>query len=209
MTRHLRVMRGVLRGRRVPPPRLIAMGLAGAAIGGAATASFSVTDPGRALLIPFGAINSPLLLITTALVATPGLIVTAAALGMAKHTARLLSSVWTAQAVSGVALASLAPVTLIAYTAISSHRLAIAWNLAVFTAASLAGAAAARRRLRGLDRGARALLLIWLVLYGAVGIQAAWMARPFVGSPGLPVRFLREEWLSNGYVALYRVLFGA
>jgi hypothetical protein len=44
------------------------------------------------------------------------------------------------------------------------------------------------------------------MLYAFVGIQMGWMARPFVGSPGIAVRFVREEPFSNAYVTLVEII---
>jgi len=49
------------------------------------------------------------------------------------------------------------------------------------------------RRVCGEWAGAARLLLAWLALNMIVGCQVSWNMRPFVGSPGLPVRFLREQ----------------
>ena len=39
-----------------------------------------------------------------------------------------------------------------------------------------------------------------------ITIQAAWVLRPFVGAPGLPVRFFREEAWDNAYVRIFRTI---
>lgn len=52
----------------------------------------------------------------------------------------------------------------------------------------------------------------WLALNMIVGCQVSWNLRPFVGSPGLPVRFLREHpfdgtFYENIFKVLLRQLF--
>ncbi len=49
--------------------------------------------------------------------------------------------------------------------------------------------------LRRVCGGVKAIqvLAAWLVLNMIVGCQVSWNMRPFVGSPGLPVHFLREQ----------------
>ncbi len=49
------------------------------------------------------------------------------------------------------------------------------------------------RRVCGGGMKALQVLGAWLVLNMIVGCQVSWNMRPFVGSPGLPVRFLREH----------------
>lgn len=42
-----------------------------------------------------------------------------------------------------------------------------------------------------------------------VGVQMGWTLRPFVGSPGIPGAFFREDSYTNAYVAVARVVLGA
>lgn len=51
----------------------------------------------------------------------------------------------------------------------------------------------------------RPVLLIWTIIYGAVGAQMGWILRPFVGSPDLPFQIFRERE-SNFFEALFRAL---
>jgi hypothetical protein len=43
----------------------------------------------------------------------------------------------------------------------------------------------------------RELLVAWLVLFTFIGIQLAWVLRPFIGSPGKPTQFFREGAWGN------------
>jgi hypothetical protein len=52
----------------------------------------------------------------------------------------------------------------------------------------------------------RWLLVVWLFLYVFVGIQMAWVLRPFVGAPDMPVQFFREEAWGEAYVELVRII---
>ena len=45
------------------------------------------------------------------------------------------------------------------------------------------------------------------MLYVFVAIQAAWVLRPFVGAPGLPASFFREEAWDNAYVRIFRAIW--
>jgi len=45
-----------------------------------------------------------------------------------------------------------------------------------------------------------------ILAYAFVGIQMAWLLRPFVGAPNTPVRFFREEAWGNAYVVVVKLL---
>jgi hypothetical protein len=49
------------------------------------------------------------------------------------------------------------------------------------------------RRLSGSALVARRILFAWLVGNLLLGSQLSWLLRPFVGSPGLPVEFVRKD----------------
>ena len=60
------------------------------------------------------------------------------------------------------------------------------------------------RQLSGNNIGARRTLVAWLAGNLLLGSQLAWILRPFVGSPGLPVEFLRRNpFESNFFEALW------
>ncbi len=52
----------------------------------------------------------------------------------------------------------------------------------------------------------RSLMRGWLLIYAFVGIQMAWVLRPFVGSPTSPTRFFRAEAWGNAYVEVARIV---
>jgi hypothetical protein len=60
---------------------------------------------------------------------------------------------------------------------------------------------------RARNRRHRVLLRTWLVVYAFVGIQMGWVLRPFVGAPGMPVQFFREEAWGNAYVIVARMIW--
>jgi hypothetical protein len=55
----------------------------------------------------------------------------------------------------------------------------------------------------------RLLFRVWLVLYIFVGIQMAWVLRPFVGNPFAPTTFFREESWGNAYEVIGRLVWNA
>ena len=77
--------------------------------------------------------------------------------------------------------------------------------LTIVAAIAFAGIAANVRLLRLLERlggsasVARRVLFAWLSVNLFLGSQLAWMLRPFVGSPGLPVQFIRDEPLKGSF----------
>ena len=82
----------------------------------------------------------------------------------------------------------------------------------MFAVASGAGQILLRAHYKPLiARNPRHLLLLrsWLVVYAFVGIQMGWMLRPFVGSPGEPVQFFRDETWGNAYVIVVGKIWDA
>jgi hypothetical protein len=63
------------------------------------------------------------------------------------------------------------------------------------------------RRLGGSSSVATRVLFAWLTGNLFVGAQLSWILRPFVGSPGLPVQFLREDaFKGNFYETMFKSL---
>jgi len=55
------------------------------------------------------------------------------------------------------------------------------------------------RRLGGSAGAARRVLVAWLAGNFLLGSQVSWILRPFIGSPGLPVQFLRDDPLNGSF----------
>ena len=53
------------------------------------------------------------------------------------------------------------------------------------------------------------MLWTWLAIYVFVGIQMAWVLRPFVGDPRLPAQFFREHSWGNAYDVVARLIYDA
>jgi hypothetical protein len=63
------------------------------------------------------------------------------------------------------------------------------------------------RELSGQVRAARRVLFGWLAVNLFLGSQLSWIFRPFIGSPVLPVEFLRENALQgNFYETVFRAV---
>jgi len=188
---------GLLRGRRDVSGRAVAgLAVPGLLLYGAAMGSWA----GRPLQMLVSAVKLPLLLLASALVCLPALWAMGAVLGLrGRDTVRAVAS---AQAALAVALASFAPLVLVFYASIRSYRVAVLGNGVFFLLATGAGHAVLRRQLA--HAGARRA---WTALYGFVAVQSAWVLRPFVGDPSLPVRFFREDAWRNAYVVVARTLW--
>jgi hypothetical protein len=61
-------------------------------------------------------------------------------------------------------------------------------------------------RLSGSPRVSRRIMLAWLAANLFLGAQISWLLRPFVGSPGLPVEFLRSTAFHGNF---YETVFFA
>ena len=78
----------------------------------------------------------------------------------------------------------------------------------MFTVASVSAQWVLRRRYAPLitrNKRHRLMLRAWLGVYAFVGIQMAWVLRPFIGQPGRPVTFFREDTWGNAYVILFEI----
>jgi len=126
---------------------------------------------------------------------------------MGKVTTRKAKSVfriWT------IVLASFAPFTILWYVSFSNYRGAILFNTLMFGIASFTAQWLLRRFYEPLirrNRRHRALLRAWLVIYAFVGIQMAWVLRPFIGYPYLPPQFFRQDAWGNAYVRLANIIW--
>ena len=197
---------------RSPRALILAIVLAGA-VYGAFMGSFAFSAE-RAPLVLYAAAKVPLLLLATTLVCLPAFLVLNTLLGLRADFGRAMRAILAGQAALALALASLGPVTRFAYSSGATHRGALLFNAAMFTVATAAAQAVMLRRYRPLTADPvvgprhRLMLWTWVLLYVFVGIQMGWMLRPFVGSPGLPVTFFRQEPFSNAYVMIVRLVLG-
>jgi hypothetical protein len=120
-------------------------------------------------------------------------------------------------AIAAIILAGFSPITLFIWfnapplgstTAIFGHSLML---LSHVCAIAFSGVMANRRlfsllrKVSGSEATAHAVLLSWLTGNLFLGAQLAWNLRPFIGSPDLPVQFLRGDPLrGNFYEAVWR-----
>jgi hypothetical protein len=190
----------VLRGKRSHAPvaatllRLLVLLVIFGVLYGAVMGSFGGVAGRRALQPVYSGVKVPLLLLVTFALSLPSFFVLNTLLGVRDDFAEVMRGLVTTQAALTIILASLAPLTAFWYASSTDYRQALAFNALVFGVASVAAQLLLRRWYRPLVvRNARHLVLMrcWIVIYAFVGIQMAWVLRPFVGHPRGPTRFFR------------------
>lgn len=195
-------------GRTVPwLPLAVVLGACGF-LHGAVMGSFDL----RILQPLYSGLKVPLLLSTATVVCLPSFFVINTVLGLRDDFGAACRGVLAAQATVAIALASMAPLIVLLYVSIDHYRTVIVMNGLIFAVATLAGQVTlnkhyavlvARNRLHHLGR------LVWVTMYVFIAVQAAWVLRPFIGSPGLPSQFFREDPWSNAYVVVTRYVVDA
>jgi hypothetical protein len=187
---------------------LVAFGLLyGAVMGGFRALA---AQPQWALQIVYSAVKVPLLLTATFIISLPSFYVLNALLGLGRDFAPAVRALVAAQAGLSIILCSLAPFTLLWYASSAQYNHALLFNGAMFAIASFAAQWLVRGYYRPLvarNRRHGWLLWCWLFVYTAVAIQMAWLLRPFIGSPGRQVQFLRDNPWDNAYEYVARLVW--
>lgn len=176
---------------------------------GAVMGTFGGVAGDRSLQILVSAAKVPLLLLVTFSVSLPSFFVLNTLFGVRSDFAVVLRALVSSQAGLTVVLAALAPYTLVWYGSTSSYRWALLFNGLMFAIASVTANVLLRMWYRPLlvRRPHRWLLRIWLVVYVLVAVQMAWILRPFVGDPGLPIQFFRNDALGVAYLNVARTVW--
>lgn len=195
-------LRAVLHGEAVSVRACTLLAVAGGALHGLALGASS----GEPLLALFSAIKIPLLLLCSCAVTLPNFYVLHAVLGLAPDFRLACRGLWAAQAALAIALGALAPIVVFVFLSTENgYFLTLADGL-LFAIAVAIGQTILRRHYAPLlqkDRRHRITLVCWSVLYVFFAIQLAWVLRPFLGTRGYPVEFLRADALAkNAYVVL-------
>ncbi|HEX6812542.1 MAG TPA: hypothetical protein VF384_13030 [Planctomycetota bacterium] len=195
-------LRSVLHGESVAVRQCIALSLAGGALHGLALGASS----GEPALAVYSAIKVPLLLLCSCLVTLPNFYVLHALLGLSADFAAACRGLWAAQAALAIALGAFAPVVVFVFASTNDGYLLTLLDGLLFALAAVVGQVVLARHYRPLlarDRRHRVTLASWAVLYVFFAVQLAWVLRPFLGTPGYPVEFLRSNALEqNAYVVL-------
>jgi hypothetical protein len=170
----------------------IAVATVGSALFGLALGASS----GHPMLALFALLKLPLLLACTTSLCLPPFYVVHCVLGLRDDFGAALRGMLAAQATFGIALAALAPmVPFLTLSLADPYALTLLDGVlcALGTAAAHHVLGRHYRPLIARDARHRLTLRGWLVLYGFAGIQVAWVLRPFRGSDGFAVEFLRTE----------------
>jgi hypothetical protein len=158
----------------------------------------------------YSAIKVPLLLTATFAISLPSFYVINTLLGLWRDFGAAIRSLVAAQAGLAIVLASLAPFTVFWYASCRGYREALLVNGAMFAIASFTAQWLVRSYYRPLVASSprhRQVLWCWLAVYMLVGIQMAWLLRPFIGSPAVEVRFLRPDPWDNAYEFIARLVW--
>jgi len=167
------------------------------------------------LAIAATAAKVPLLFLLTLLVTFPSLYVFAALANSRLGLQQMLRLMVAAIAVMLGVLASFGPITAFFTLSTDSHGFMVLLNVIFCGLAGMVGLAFLNRAINAVFPGARAgddasaeerhaaaeesgrarrIVRIWLVIFGAVGAQMAWILRPFIGNPQLPFTLFRPRW---------------
>jgi hypothetical protein len=189
-------------GEAPSQPQCLVLGLGGAALLGAALGCSS----GEPLLGLYAAIKVPLLLVLTTSLCLPSFFVINTVLGLRDDFAAACRALLTAQAVLGLVLGALAPSAVFTSLSVFDPYGQTLIDAVLFALATLAGHHILTRHYRPLvarDPRHRLALRGWLVVYAFAGVQLAWVLRPFRGTEGFAVQFLRPEaFEQNAWVVL-------
>jgi hypothetical protein len=188
-----------------PLRELLTATLVGGSLYGLAMGSFGL----RPLQCAYSAIKVPLLLLVSTVICLPSFFAVNTVLGLRDEFRAALRGVLAAQATFAVTLLSLAPLTLVAYLTVERYPLPNFINGVQFALATVAAHVTLRRHYDPLvrrERRHKVARFAWLFFYVFVAIQMAWVLRPFIGHPGLPVAFFREDAWTNAYVQILRLI---
>ena len=177
---------------------------------GAVMGAFGGVFGQRFWQVVFSALKVPLLLMGTFALSLPSFFVVNTLFGLRSDFSYSMRALVATQAGLTIILASFAPFTALWYVSFSNYQGAILFNTLMFGTASIAAQRLSRRFYQPLiqrEPKHRLMLRIWLVIYAFVGIQMAWVLRPFVGSPDLPTHFLRQNAWGNAYVKLLNIIW--
>lgn len=152
------------------------------------------------------AVKLPMLFLFTLAICLPLLYVLNVLIGPRARFSIVLGHLLTSIAVTSIVLASCAPILAFFMLSTKSYAFIKLLNVAIFT---LAGAYGVWYLGKGMNemaesaadedvpiktsRSTATIMKWWLVTYGTVGTQMAWLLRPYIGSPSMPFSFFRPQ----------------
>jgi hypothetical protein len=188
--------------------RIVTMAVVAGACYGAVMGAFEL----RPMQMLISATKVPMLLGVTFMISLPSFFVFNTIFGLRGEFGVTFTALLTSQATLLIALASLCPLTALCYCSTNDYNLAVLFNGGMFALATIAGQITLRKAYRmliALHPRHRTMLRLWMLTYCFVGIQMAWVLRPFVGSPREEPHFFREGDWSNAYVFVGRLIWNA
>lgn len=195
----------LLRGEARDIPSLgtcVVLGVGGSAALGLALGASS----GEAWLGLFAAVKVPLLLVLTTGLCLPSFFVVNNVLGLRDDFPAACRGLLAAQAALGLVLGACAPLTVFLSLSVFDPYALTLLDAGIFAVSTWGGQRVLARHYRPLiarDGRHRLALRGWLVLYAFAGVQLAWVLRPFRGTEGFAVQFLRPEAFDqNAYLVL-------
>lgn len=163
------------------------------------------------------AVKLPILFILTLAICLPLLYVLNVLIGPRARFSVILGLLMASIAVTSIVLASCALIVLFFMLSTKSYQFIIVLNVIVFTLAGGYGVWFLRKGMYAIaseapkdesgtqsQDGLKTIMNWWLITYGIVGTQMAWILRPFVGSEQMFTFFRPQE--SNFYVNLFHIL---
>lgn len=177
---------------------------------GAVMGSFSGVFGDHFWQVVFSAVKVPILLMGIFILSLPSFFVVNTLFGLRSDFLYSLRALLATQAGLTIILSSFAPFTILWYASSSDYQGAILFNTLMFASASVTAQWLLRRFYSPLiERNPRHRILMraWLVIYAFVGIQMAWVLRPFIGNPDMPAQFFRQGAWGNAYVKLANIIW--
>jgi hypothetical protein len=176
---------------------------------GVVMGSFGGFAGGRIWQVVFATVKLPFLLLATSLIALPSFFILNTLFGLRRDFLVATRALLATQAGLTVILASLAPFTAFWYASSADYSGAVRLNTFMFAVASFGAQILLRGYYRPLirrNKHHRTMLWAWLVIYMFVGIQMAWILRPFVGDLHSPVQFFRPGAFTNAYEVVFKLM---
>jgi hypothetical protein len=190
--------------------RRAALTLCCGAIYGGVMGCFGGVTGDRKLQILISAAKVPLLLLVTFAISLPSFFVVNTLAGLRSDFPAVVRVLSGSQAVLAIVLAALAPYTLLWYVSFGNYSWALLFNGLMFAVATCSAQWTLRhayRPLIAMQPRHRWQLRMWLFLYAFVAIQMAWVLRPFVGAPDMPIQFFRQDSWGNAYMFVGRMIW--
>lgn len=204
---------GDRRAGRTSAPTLVALSVIIVVFGmsyGGVMGTYGGLSGRRAAQLVYSAVKVPLLIAATFAMSLPSFYVMNLLTGLRGDFPRVLRALMTTQAGLTVILMSLSPFTAFWYVSSTGYQAAILFNGAMFGIASLGAQWMLRRAYEPLiarDPRHRWMVRVWIFIFVFVGIQTAWVLRPFVGNPDAPVEFFRQDSWSNAYEVVLTMIW--